>query len=141
MPQALIDATIDLRASLITEAEYGRCIARRAAYILRQKEGADRNGTTRWTCGAGTNAPIVRCGGKPASLPARVTRQPGEQAKPAGSERSSPGLAAVPAVIAGQRRQRAAVRAMNSTDPRVSAGASMLARSEAGECAARGWRP
>jgi len=76
MPQTLIDATIDERAGRITKAEYQQRVARRALYSLRQKESADKNGTTRWTCGAGTNAPIVRCDGKPASLPARVTRQP-----------------------------------------------------------------
>jgi len=53
-----------------------------------------------------------------------------EQAKAAGSNRFSPGAGAVQAVICGSRRHRTAVRAVNSTDPRVSAGACMLARSE-----------
>jgi len=57
MPPALISATIDLRAGEITEDEYKQRIARREVYRLRQKESEDHNGTVRYTCPAGGNAP------------------------------------------------------------------------------------
>jgi hypothetical protein len=70
MPEALVNATIDLRAASIDAATYAARIAARADYALRRKSGPDADGYERFICPALGPRPKVRCAKRPSSLSA-----------------------------------------------------------------------
>ncbi len=62
MPQALIDATIDLRVKkLIDKATYAMRIEQRRRYLLRPKERADQDGYVPMVCPAAGGSATVYC--------------------------------------------------------------------------------
>jgi len=68
MPEALVSATIDLRAGAIDADTYRHRIEARHAYALRRKSGPDADGYERFMCPAQGARPKVRCELRPASL-------------------------------------------------------------------------
>jgi hypothetical protein len=67
-PEALVSATIDLRAGAIDADTYRARIDARRAYQLRRKSGPDADGYERFVCPAQGARPKVRCELRPASL-------------------------------------------------------------------------
>jgi hypothetical protein len=83
MPDALVDATIDLRAGVTDADTYAGRIAARADYALRRKSGPDADGYERFICPARGPHPKVRCSLCPSSLSAfgkRTVREPPAEA-------------------------------------------------------------
>ncbi len=79
MPEALVNATIDLRAGNIDGDTYASRIAARADFALRRKSGPDADGYERFICPARGPHPKVRCALCPSSLSAlgkRTVRAP-----------------------------------------------------------------
>jgi hypothetical protein len=74
MPEALVNATIDLRSGLIDAATYQLRIEARSDYALRRKSGPDLDGYERFTCPAVGQRPKVRCELRPPSLHALGAR-------------------------------------------------------------------
>jgi hypothetical protein len=70
MPEALVNATIDLRSGLIDQATYRLRIEARADFALRRKSGPDRDGYERFTRPAQGAVPKVRCELRASSLQA-----------------------------------------------------------------------
>jgi hypothetical protein len=70
MPEALVNATIDLRSGTIDAATYHLRIEARADFALRRKSGPDRDGYERFTCPASGPRPKVRCPLRATSLQA-----------------------------------------------------------------------
>jgi hypothetical protein len=70
MPEALVNATIDLRAGRIDTATYQARIAARVDFALRRKSGPDADGYERFMCPAGGDRPKVRCALRTPSLSA-----------------------------------------------------------------------
>jgi len=68
MPEALVRATIDLRAGAIDADTYRQRIDARRAYQLRRKSGPDVDGYERFMCPAQGTRPKVRCELRPTSL-------------------------------------------------------------------------
>jgi hypothetical protein len=68
MPEALVNATIDLREKKIDADTYALRIAARAAFALRRKSGPDVDGYERFICPARDPRPKVRCALRPSSL-------------------------------------------------------------------------
>jgi hypothetical protein len=70
MPEALVNATIDLRAGRIDAATYAARIGARSDFALRRKSGPDVDGYERFACPAQGERPKVRCALRPPSLSA-----------------------------------------------------------------------
>jgi hypothetical protein len=70
MPEALVNATVDLRAGKIDEDTYAGRIAARSDFALRRKSGPDADGYERFICPARGPNPKVRCALCPSSLSA-----------------------------------------------------------------------
>jgi hypothetical protein len=85
MPDALVNATIDLRAGTIDASTYATRIAARADFALRRKSGPDADGYERFICPARGPHPKVRCALRPSSLSAlgrRTVSEPRLDAPP-----------------------------------------------------------
>jgi len=74
MPEALINATKDLRAGRISSGLYWERLAQRELYAARPKEAPDSEGHQRVQCPAAASWPGARCDLKPASKDKPHTR-------------------------------------------------------------------